>query len=136
MNLSIQDHPLEVARSLTILNEMGDVTIEWDADKDADMEAYIDKQMKAGVVFYTIPGPRKPGQKGRIAGPKKLTNAAKAREFRALTIKDDMLSKMVADGRARVTITNLPAKIEGKRATTPKEVASGRSVGVRARQGG
>jgi hypothetical protein len=119
-----------------MLNEMGDTSISWRPEQDDEMEAIIAKKMAAGVTFYTIPQ-RKPGQRGALPKPKKLTDAAKAREHRALSIPDADFSKFVLEGKGEAIQTPAPAKIEGaKRARTPKEVASGHSVGVQPRRGG
>lgn len=122
-------------RSLTMLNERGDTTITWTADQDAEMEAIIAKKIAAGVTFYTVPS-RKPGQKGRIAKPKKLTDASKAHEHRALSIPDPDFSKFVLEGKGTAVQSTEPDKIGTTKRATAKEVASGHSVGVKARKGG
>lgn len=124
-------------RSLIMLNQMGDTVIEWTEENDAAMEEIIAKKIAAGVTFYTIPK-RKPGQRGALPKPKKLADPAKAREFRALSIPDEDLSRFVLEGKGTAVVrSTAPAKIEGaKRATTAREVASGHSVGVQPRRGG
>lgn len=123
-------------RSLTILNEMGDTVIEWTEENDDAMLALIEKKIAAGVTFYTVPR-RKPGAKGgRLAKPKKLTDAAKAREHRALSIPDEDFSKFVLEGKGTAVQSTAPAKIESTKRATAKEVASGHSIGVKPRRGG
>lgn len=126
-------------RSLVMLDETGDTTIEWSEDEDAAMLAIIEKKMAAGVTFYTIPQ-RKPGQRGRVAGPKPLKNPDDALKHRALAIKDEDFSKFVLEGKGRAVLSSELSPIDKsepvKRAKTAKEVASGHSVGVRQRVGG
>jgi hypothetical protein len=125
-----------LARSLTILNEMGDTTITWESEQDDAMQEIIERKMAAGVAFYIVPK-RKPGQRGALGKPKKLTDPAKAREHRALSIPDADFSKFVLEGKGEAIQAPAPEKIGGaRRAKTAKEVASGHSVGVQPRRGG
>lgn len=118
-----------------MLNERGDTTLTWAPEQDDAMESVIAKMMEAGVTFFTISA-RKPGQRGRLAAPKQLKDASEARKHRALSIPDVDLSRYVLEGKADVVPTSAePAQVVGK-AKTPKEVASGHSVGVKPRRGG
>jgi hypothetical protein len=121
----------EIQRSLTILNEMGDTTITWPADHDDEMEKLIERKLAAGVTFYLIP-------KRKGAKPtKKLTDAAKAREHRALSIPDADFSKFVLEGKGDAIQVPPPETVTaGRRAKTAKEVATGHSIGVQPRRGG
>ena len=122
-------------RTLTILNERGDTSITWAPEQDDDMERIIAAKMAAGVTFFTI-AERKPGQKGRLAKPKPIKDAAEARKHRALSIPDADFSKFVLEGKGEAVATpSEPAQIVGK-AKTAREVASGHSVGVKPRRGG
>jgi hypothetical protein len=119
---------------------MGDTTITWEPDQDDDMEKIIEKKMAAGVTFYILPQ-RQPGQKGRVAKPKKLTAStmADARKHRALSIPDADFSKFVLDGKGTAMPTPCDLAEDKKsviRAKTAKQVASGRSIGVQPRAGG
>lgn len=122
-------------RTLTILNETGDVTIEWSPENDAAMLEIIERKMAAGVMFYVIP-PRKPGARGRAPGPKPLKNAADALAHRSLSIKDADLSKFVLEGHGTVVPSPSEPVQTVKRAKTAREVATGNSVGVQPRRGG
>lgn len=126
-------------RTLTMLDETGDTTITWEAAEDAAMMAIIERKMAAGVTFYIIPQ-RKPGQRGRVAGPKPLKNKADALKHRALAIKDADFSKFVLEGRGKAVVSSELEPIDkaepAKRAKTAREVASSHSVGVRPRAGG
>lgn len=117
-------------RSLRLLNEHGDLTITWLPEQDDEIEKIIAARMAAGVTFYLLP------KKATSKPTKKLKDSAKAREYRALLVKDEDLTKFVLDGKGKVESVPVPAKIEGKRATSAKEVASGHSVGVQPRRGG
>lgn len=125
-------------RSLILLNERGDTTITWEPAHDDDMEALIAAKMAAGVMFYII-AQRKAGQKGRTPKPKALADAADARKHRALSIPDADFSKFVLDGKGTAVLsTAVPAEpiATTHRAKTPKDVATGHSVGVQPRRGG
>ena len=123
------------ARSLTMLNACGDTTLEWDSADDAAMLQIIQRKMDAGVTFYII-AKRQPGQKGRVADPKKLVDPKDAIKHRALSIPDADFSKFVLDGHGRAIATP-PGPIQTvKRAKNAREVASGHSVGVQPRRGG
>lgn len=125
-----------LARSLTILNEMGDTTISWAPEQDDEMQAIIERKMAAGVTFYIVPQ-RKPGQRGALRKPTKLTDPAKAREHRALSIPDADFSKFVLEGKGEAIQVPAPEKVTAaKRAKSAKEVASGHSIGVQPRRGG
>lgn len=117
-------------RSLRILNEHGDVTIVWEPAQDDEIEKIIAAKMAAGVTFYLLP------KKATSKPTKKLKDSAQARAHRALLVKDEDLTKFVLDGKGKVESVPVPTKIEGRRATSAKEVATGHSVGVQPRRGG
>lgn len=127
-------------RMLTMLDQSGDTTITWNADRDDEMEAIIAKKMAEGVTFYILPPPRAPGTRGRKPAPKKLADAGKAREHRALSVKDADFAKLVMAGAAdvvpRAEADGALAAGEVRRAKTAREVATGRAVATRARAGG
>jgi hypothetical protein len=122
-------------RALTMLNESGDTTISWRPENDDKMLEIIERKMAAGVIFYII-AKRTPGQRGRVASPKPLKNAADAMKHRALAIKDADFSKFVLDGFGDAVPTPSEPAQTVKRAKTPREVATGHSVGVQPRRGG
>jgi len=114
-------------RGLTMLNERGDTTIAWTSDRDAEMEALIEKKMKAGITFFIIEdrGLRSP-----------LKQSTDARKHRALAIPDEDFAKFVEDGAGEAVPTPAePVKVKRK-AKTAKEVATSQSVGVKPMQGG
>lgn len=122
-------------RALTMLNENGDTTIEWDEAEDDAMRAIIERKMAAGVAFYII-AKRAPGQRGRVAGPKLLKDAADAMKHRALSIRDEDFSRFVLEGKGTVVPTSPEPVKTVRRAKTARDVASGHSVGVRPMRGG
>jgi len=118
-------------RELTMLNERGDTTIQWQEENDDEMTALIQKKMDAGVTFFILP-------KRKNAKPKKLTEAADARKYRALNIPDADFSKFVLEGKGTAVARVEPALSDQqvKRAKSAREVATGRSVGVKPLRGG
>lgn len=120
-------------RSLTMLNETGDTTIVWDEDQDDAMEAIIAKKMAAGMSFFIVE-PRFFG----LMPPKRtpLKHPDEARKHRALSIKDEDLSRFVSDGAGDVAPTP-PGEVKTvRRAKTAKEAASAQTVGVKPLKGG
>lgn len=121
--------------ALTMLNTQGDITIAWEPENDAAMEAIIAEKMAAGCVFYIIE-PRL----GGLAAPAKTElepgQFKAALRYRALTIEDRHLAAFVSAGHGvNVKTPDKPAKTV-RRARTPKEVASSESVGMNQRRGG
>lgn len=52
-DVALMDAPVEAAedyRSMTLLNEMGDVEVTWDSKNDDAMREVIDKKMKEGIL--------------------------------------------------------------------------------------
>lgn len=120
--------------TLTMLNEAGDTTIEWTPDRDDEMEEIIKKKMAEGVTFFIV------DRKGRA--PKiakrgaRLSDAADAREKRALVIPDEDLSKFVASGGGSVSRAPDEPVSDSRVSRDAKEVAKSEAVGVKQRRGG
>ena len=126
-------------RGLTLLNETGDFTITWEEAEDDAMVELIRRKMEQGVTFYVLSS-RKPGQRGRVAGPKPLKDAGKAPDNRALMVKDEDLSKFVLEGKGKVVPTaSLPEidrSIPASRIKAAEDAKGKRVMGVRGRAGG
>lgn len=121
-----------------MLNEKGDTTITWSPENDAAMEELIARKLAAGVHFYTV-SVRKPGQRGRVAAPKPLTDAKNASKYRALSIPDSDFSKFVLEGKGTAVPSSevIGSQVETvARAKSAKEIASGHTVAVKPRRGG
>lgn len=125
----------DTTRSLTMLNASGDTTLEWEPENDDAVLKIIEQKMAAGVTFYLI-AKRTPGQRGRVASPKKLKNPQDALKHRALSIPDADLSKLILEGHGRAVPSSSEPVKTVRRAKTPAEVATGHSVGVQPRRGG
>lgn len=120
-------------RALTILNEMGDVTLVWEEQNDDAMAALIQKRMDEGVTFFIIT----PRLGGLVAPDRtKLKNATEAMKHRALAIPDEEVQKFVSGGLAEVISTPAEPVKGSRRSKSAKEVAKSESVGVRQRKGG
>ena len=120
-------------RSLTLLNESGDQVITWSEDRDAEIEAIIERKMAAGMVFYIVE-PRAWG----LFPPKKteLQKFGDALKHRALSIRDADFAAFVGEGKADVVSAPASPIKTVRRGKTAKEVASSDSVGVNQRRGG
>lgn len=115
-------------RSVTFLNEQGDTTIAWTADRDEEMEALIARKMEQGVTFFII---EERGLRSR------LNNASEAaRHGRALAILDADFAQFVGEGKGELVPTPSEKTRTKKISRNPKEVASSQSVGVRQMAGG
>lgn len=122
-------------RALTMLNQLGDITIAWSADDDERMTEIIRAKMKAGVTFFII-APR--------VGPADLPQAGKAlkrpgdaKRHRALMVADKDLAAFLETAPTAAAIKTPPAAVAKTRISRdPSEVARSQSVGVQAARGG
>lgn len=115
------------------MGEQGDVTIVWTEDEDDKMEAVIAKKMAEGMTFFIVE-PRWFG----LLPPKKtpLDKASDARKHRALAIKDEDFAAVLEAGSATAVKSSDKPVRTVKKAETPREAATGHSVGVKPMQGG
>jgi hypothetical protein len=113
--------------ALTMLNEMGDTTITWSSDRDAEMEKIIEKKMAEGVVFWIIEprGARRP-----------MEEFAEAKKTRRLAIPDEDFAKFVESGSGDVVKTPDAKVTRSRRSKVPAEIAKAESVAVRPMRGG
>lgn len=115
-------------RSCTLLNEMGDLTIAWEADKDAEMEQIIQRKMDQGVRFFVI----KPFSKEEVQ-IKQLSEL----QSREITVKDEDVERLFTDGKVgllkRFTSTAIDVISQ---VTTAREAAQNHTVGMRQFTGG
>lgn len=127
-------------RALTFLNERGDTTLVWTADRDHEMESVVEKKMAEGVIFYLIDP--------RFGTRETLRDVGDITRHRMLAIPDADFAKFVGMATVGapspesstptagvVETPRAPAK-GARRAKSAKEVASGESVAVRPRRGG
>lgn len=121
--------------ALTMLNTQGDITIVWEPENDAAMEAIIAEKMAAGCVFYIIE-PRLGGLAAPVKTELEPGRFDAARRYRALTIEDKHLAAFVSAGHGVNVKTPGKAAKAVRKAKTAKEVASNESVGVNPRRGG
>jgi hypothetical protein len=123
-----------MTRALTLLNDQGDVTISWSADRDEEMTQIISKKMAAGVTFFLIEPRLDPN--GPLVRGKPLKKAADAKKYHSLLVRDEDLAKFVESG-AGEAIKTPDARVKTvKRSKDPAEVARSESVGVRPNRGG
>lgn len=117
----------------TILNEQGDTTIAWLAERDAEMAAIITKKMKEGVTFFIIL------DDGAQAELKTRTAAGllkKVGETRRLVVRDADFAAFVEAGKGAEIATPKAPMRNTRVSRDPKEIASSHSVGVRQQRGG
>lgn len=115
-------------RSLTLLNEMGDMTLTWEEDKDEYMAEIIQKKLDQGVRFFII----EPFTKNQIE-VKKLSDI----KGRTLSIPDADIEKLLTDGKVGLIKRLVSSAIDTIRpATTVKEVVKNHTIGVKQMVGG
>lgn len=134
-DVALMDAPVEAAedyRSMTLLNEMGDVEVTWDSKNDDAMREVIDKKMKEGVRFFIL----KPFPGGFLYRKTALKTMDQLKENR-VKIGDNDVEKLFEAGKVEVVRTQSGASLETVGvAKTAKEAASKRTVGVKPLQGG
>lgn len=129
-------------RSLTFLNESGDVIIGWDESTDDKMLELIKKKMSEGMVFFIV----KPRILNMLPPMKEeLKNPYEAFINRHITVHDDDFQQLIAQGAA-ATFKRAEVKQTGKKpsiieqgikmAKSATEVVQNHTVGVRPRAGG
>lgn len=118
--------------STTILNVMGDTTIAWTPDRDAEMAAIIAKKMKEGVTFFII------DEEGARSQLEATTAAAikKAVPRRRIAIPDADMLKFVESGAGTEMKTPETRRGRPRLSKDAAEVAGSHSVAVQQRAGG
>jgi hypothetical protein len=120
-------------RAMTILNDRGDQTIVWDESSDEFWIEVIRKKMAEGIVFFAIE-PRFFG----LLPPRKtaLKTAEESLKHRAVTLSDQDMARLIADGKGDVVRTpDAPAQTVRK-VTDPVEAAKTETVAVKPMRGG
>lgn len=134
-DVALMDAPVETAedyRSMTLLNEMGDIEVTWDSQNDDAMREVIEKKMKEGVRFFIL----KPFPGGFLYRKTALKTMDQLKENR-VKIGDNDVEKLFEAGKVEVVRTQSGATLETVGvAKTAKEAATKRTVGVKPLQGG
>lgn len=134
-DVALMDAPVEVAedyRSMTLLNEMGDVEVTWDSKNDDAMREVIEKKMKEGVRFFIL----KPFPGGFLYRKTALKTMDQLKENR-VKIGDNDVEKLFEAGKVQVIRNTSGATLETQGvAKTAAEAASKRTVGIKPLQGG
>ncbi len=120
-------------RSITLLNDMGDIEISWDSDQDDDMRQLIAKKMAQGVRFFTLA----PVLGGVLYRKKAMKTMADLKENR-VKVTDSDVAALFEAGKVQLTRTNdnVEVKTTGIAKTPDEVVKAKRAVGVRGLQGG
>lgn len=123
------DRPM---RTLTMLNELGDVEIAWDSDQDDAMRDIIARKMAEGVKFFIV----KPMIGGWLHRRVRM-NSIHDLDKNRISIKDEDIEKMFVAGNIALFRRDSGERIDTERlARTPEEAASTSTVAVRQFQGG
>lgn len=126
----------EDARTLTFLNMSGHSTLTWTKKNDEMMRALIEAKLKAGYAFWIL----KP-RAGGLLGERRvrIKNVNEAMDARRLSMDDEDFARIISDGGVQLVATpDRPSNaLDGARQSRDAaEIASSRSVGVRAYSGG
>lgn len=132
-------------RSMTLLNEMGDIEITWESENDEKVRAIIEKKMREGVRFFIL----KPVLGDLLHMRRKLT---KITDLKAnnVKIKDADIETLFSVGDVNLFRSSVPsgsletsgvASVKGKDGNpdyyeSSKKAVANRTVGVKALQGG
>lgn len=119
-------------RSMTLLNDMGDIEISWDSSEDDAMRQLIAKKMAEGVRFFTLA----PVLGGVLYRKKSMKTMADLNENR-VKVTDRDVAALFEAGKVALTRTNDGGEVKTTGiAKTPDEVVKTRTVGVRSLRGG
>lgn len=123
---------LEETRSVTFLNEMGDVTLGWTYHNDEAMYNIIKKKMDEGMTFFII------DKKfwGLHTQKKEITSPMDAFKNRSIIMDDDDFKQAFDNGSLRLykkTQTEIQTIGVAKDA---REVVQNHSIGITQRRGG
>lgn len=124
---------IDDTRSMTLLNEMGDIEVTWDSSNDDAMREVIEKKMKEGVRFFIL----KPFPGGFLFRKTALKSMADLKENRVKIGDNDIETLFEAGKVAVIRTSDTGATLETVGvARTAKEAASKRTVGIKPLQGG
>lgn len=115
-------------RSMTLLNEMGDLSITWDEDKDDEMAVIIQKKLDQGIRFFII----EPFTKKQVE-VKKLEDI----KGRQISVPDEDIEKLFTEGKVGI-IKRIAGSVINTicGSTDPKEIAKNHTVAVKQFRGG
>jgi hypothetical protein len=119
----------ETPRSMRLLNEMGDIEVEWGPETDERMRAIIQKKMDAGVRFFQV---TVHGTKAKRTRIKSVDDLAKRR----VNVADEDIEKAFFDGAVTFTRREGSEDIEITRVEDAAIAARGQTVGMRQYTGG
>lgn len=114
-------------RSLSLLNEMGDLTITWEADKDDEMAKIIQKKLDQGIRFFII----EPFTKNQVE-IKTLSDV----KGRSISVPDEDVERMLTEGKVGI-VKRLTGSINTMFGSTDaKEIAKSHAVATKQFVGG
>lgn len=123
---------IDETRSMTLLNDMGDIEVTWDSQNDDAMRELIEKKMKEGVRFFIL----KPFPGGFLFRKTAMKTMADLTENR-VKVGDKDVEKLFEAGKVQVVRSDTGATLETVGvAKTAAEAATKRTVGIKPLQGG
>lgn len=120
---------MESTRSLTLFNEMGDLTITWEADKDDEMAQLIQKKLDMGIRFFLV----EPFNKSQLTEIKKLEDI----KGRTISVPDADVEKLFTDGKVGLVKRVAGAIFDTIRpSSSAKEIAQHNAIATPQYRGG
>lgn len=116
-------------RSLCLLNEMGDIEIEWTEETDERMRAIIQRKMNEGVRFFQV---TVKGTKAKRTRVRSLDDYPKRRIY----VADEDIERAFMDGAVTLSRREGSDDMEVTKVTDAAVAARGQTVGVRQHAGG
>lgn len=114
--------------SMSLLNEMGDLTVSWDSEKDEEMQKIIEKKMAEGIRFFIV----KPFTKDQIEV--KTIEDISSRE---IVLKDEDIERLFTEGKVGIFKRVKQTTLEGvKRVKNAVEASKNNTIGLKQFQGG
>jgi hypothetical protein len=116
-------------RSMALMNEMGDLTITWDADKDDEMAVIIQKKLDQGIRFFII----EPFNNAQMTQIRTLADI----KGRQISVPDEDIEKLFTEGKVGI-FKRLAGTVMNTVTTSAnaKQIAQSHTVGVSQFRGG
>ena len=118
--------------SMILLNETGDVTIEWSDEHEESMRALIEKKLSEGYSFFIL-------EKrffGLMETKQKVTDIDQIQKGTKLLLRDEDAIRLFNDGKVKVKKNRSKELSTSKRSSDVDEILNNDSIAVRPVAGG
>lgn len=118
--------------STTLLNSMGDITIAWTPDRDAEVKEMIAKKMKEGYTFFIVT----PSFMGKKRETLKIRKVGDIGDLHSITVKDEDADKLIQAGIVGMITTTDDHFEAGRVARSADDAVQNHTVATRPPRGG